>query len=77
MKLGTDFWFWVRLIIEILKAILGFKPEPSNPGLSAGNRAFNAVLGQLVDSNEDEKRVPADFQALVAAELTKPAKQKG
>lgn len=64
MKLGHDFWFWVRLIIEILKAILGFKPPDSNPNLTAGHRAFNATMAVLVSENEDDKRTAADLTAL-------------
>lgn len=85
MKLGKDFWFWVRLIIAIFKAILGFQPTNSNPELSAGHRAFNAVLSRLVSDNQDDDHTPADFNTLlstdpaqpfldVTAELTKPAK---
>ena len=64
MKLGKDFWFWVRLIVEILKAILGFQPKNPNPDLTAGHRAFNAVLGSLVAENEDDDRTAVSLQAL-------------
>jgi len=61
MKLGTDFWFWVRLIIEILKAILGFESPKSNLNPSAGHRAFNAAMGVLISENEDDKKTAADL----------------
>jgi len=65
IKLGQDFWFWVRLIIEILKAILGFETKNQNPSLTAGHRAFNAVCASLVDENEDDAKKASDLQALV------------
>jgi len=61
MKLGSDFWFWVRLIIEILKAIMGFEPK-SNPGtVSMGHAAFNAILAALVEENEDDMHKAKDL----------------
>ena len=64
MKLGKDFWFWIRLIAEILRAILGLEDSqdqnPSTPGL----RAFNAVLASLVSENEDDSHTAADLIAL-------------
>jgi len=65
MKLGKDFWFWVRLIIEILKAILGLEPPNTNPQLSRGHKAFHAVLASLIDENEDDTKKASDLQALV------------
>lgn len=56
MKLGKDFWFWVRLIYTILKAILEDLAANPGPQLTAGHRAFNAVLGTLVEENEDDAR---------------------
>lgn len=65
MKLGSDFWFWVRLLIEVLKAILGFKPPASNPAISTGERMFNAALAVCIEENEDDKKKASDLQALV------------
>jgi len=65
MKLGKDFWFWVRLLLEILKAILGFKPTNPNTDLSAGHRMFNAALTVLVNENEDDPHASAEVMALL------------
>lgn len=88
MKFGKDFWFWVRLIIALLKAILGFEPDTTSTPLSAGHRAFNAVCASLVQENEDDDHKAADLKewaASPAAEAfhdvvdsaTQPSKPKG
>lgn len=64
MKFGQDFWFWVMLVYEILKALLVTKPPDPNPGLTAGHRMFNAAIGTLVAQNEDDKKTAADLKAL-------------
>jgi len=63
MKLGKDFWFWIRLIIELLKALLEQLPTSSNTHLTRGHRAFNAVARFLVDDNEDDTRKSTDLKA--------------
>lgn len=65
MKLGSDFWFWLKLLIEVLKAILGLQPPGSNPKLSAGHRAFNAAMAVLAADNEDDKTTHADALAVL------------
>lgn len=64
MKLGKDFWFWVKLIYIILKAILEDLGSSPNPKLTAGHRAFNATLAELVGENEDDARKPEALDSL-------------
>lgn len=64
MKLGKDFWFWLRLIYIVLKAILEGTSDAQGPKLTAGNRAFDAVLGTLIEENEDDARKATDLAKL-------------
>lgn len=88
MKLGKDFWFWVRLIVAILKAILGFEPDEPEPKLTPGHRAFNATLDVLSADNEDDDHKAGDVKAWAASPAaqafhdvvdtaTQPPKPKG
>jgi len=65
MKLGKDFWFWVKVLLAILKAILAFNPvNPSNPD-SLGFQIVKSVTGVLVQENEDDDRIATDVHHLM------------
>jgi len=64
MKLGKDFWFWLRLIYIVIKAILESSGAATDNKLTAGHRAFDAVLGSLIEENEDDARKATDLAKL-------------
>lgn len=55
MKLGRDFFFWVRIIIAILRAIVRVTKGNPNGGLPPGEIITEAVLDVVIDANEDDK----------------------
>lgn len=64
MKLGKDFWFWLRLLAEIIKAIffVADKTDPNPP--SPGQRMVEAALAVIAEDNEDDSHTRADFKKL-------------
>jgi len=55
MKLGKDFFFWVRIIIAILRAIIKATKGNPNGDQTPGEVVVEAVLDVIIDSNEDDK----------------------
>lgn len=55
MKLGKDFFFWVRIIIAILRAIIKATKGNPNGDQIPGEVVVEAVLDVIIDSNEDDK----------------------
>jgi len=65
MTLGKDFWFWIKLLISILKAILDFDPaDKKNPG-SLGFDVLTGVIAQIVEENEDDDRIASDVENII------------
>jgi len=64
MKLGSDFWFWFNVLFEIIKAILAGKPKDNPNPTTPGERMFKAVMGNIVDENEDDKHTAAEVSKL-------------
>lgn len=55
MKLGKDFFFWVKIIIAILRAIVRSTNGNPNGDKVPGEIVTEAVLDVVIDSNEDDK----------------------
>lgn len=64
MKLGKDFWFWMKMLFEFLKIILGHQPKPNPTPQSFGERIFKSCVGTFVADNEDDEHTKADIDAL-------------
>jgi len=64
VKFGSDFWFWLRLLLSILKALLEHAPSNPGPKLPPGHRAFNSILAVLVAENEAASPTAKEFKAL-------------
>lgn len=64
MKLGSDFWFWLRILYAVIKAILGVGPANKDNPASTGEQMFKSVMGKIVEDNEDDKHTAKDVTAL-------------
>jgi len=54
MKLGKNFLLYLRILLQILRAILPYiAKNPSDPD-AAGKAALNRVLDELVAANDDD-----------------------
>lgn len=55
MKLGKDFFFWARIIIAVLRAIVRIVKGPQNGDQVPGEIITEAVLDVVIAANEDDK----------------------
>lgn len=64
MKLGSDFWFWLKVLFAVIKAILGVQPKNKDNPTSIGEQMFKTVMGKIVSDNEDDSHTAKDVTAL-------------
>lgn len=55
MKLGRDFFFWAKILIAILRAIVRIMTGQLNGDQEPGEVIVEAVLDVVIDTNEDDK----------------------
>lgn len=64
MKLGSDFWFWFKVLFAVIKAVLGLQPKDKDNPTTPGERMFKQVMGKIVADNEDDKHTAEEVTAL-------------
>lgn len=64
MKLGSDFWFWFKVLFAVIKAILGLQPNNKDNPTTPGEQMFKKVMSKIVEDNEDDKHTAKDVTAL-------------
>ncbi len=60
--MNTIVFFWIQIVMALLKAILPFSIKPPEPGVEPGERIAKAVINKVILLNKDdgETKLPDD-----------------